>query len=447
MIETTIHEDRERGEGMRGAEVANLGRNPRAQPTETFAPWWRLLPKRWGHPWHAMCSYLAMFPPGLPRYFIEQCSRPGDLVLDPFSGRGTTALEACVAGRVGVGTDANPLAALLTAAKVDPPSMAAAAGRLEELRGLYDRAKVKERAPSGIRLLFDGRRTLPQLLFVRQQLSQRSRVDRYLLAVLCGVLHGNHPKDPRTARTLSISMPNTFSMSPGYIARYKREHRLRKFPFDVFDALDRRLTHLNRVSPPQQRGRARRCDARSIHRFLERESVSLVVTSPPYLRVVRYGKYNWIRLWLLQQSVECVDALAVEASDRRLGLSDRLRLTAYLAFIERCIARCGQVLRPGGVAAFVIGDIAADGDRPLNLASAVWRHIRRLSPLLLVDIIEDELEVNEKVTRIWGSRRGQATRNDRILMLKKVGSRRYRRRAPERILAEMSGGLVGSSKG
>ncbi len=69
-----------------------------------------------------MCSYMGSFPAGLPRYFIEQFSAPGDVVLDPFSGRGTTALEACIAGRVGLGVDLNPLAALLTDAKVAPPA-------------------------------------------------------------------------------------------------------------------------------------------------------------------------------------------------------------------------------------------------------------------------------------------------------------------------------------
>ena len=35
--------------------------------------------------------------------------------------------------------------------------------------------------------------------------------------------------------------------------------------------------------------------------------MSLIFTSPPYLRVVRYGKFNWIRLWLLGESVEAID--------------------------------------------------------------------------------------------------------------------------------------------
>ena len=69
---------------------------------------------------HPMCSYLASFPAALAHAFIARYSRPGDVVLDPFSGRGTTPLQACAEGRIGVGNDLNPFAHLLTAAKVEP---------------------------------------------------------------------------------------------------------------------------------------------------------------------------------------------------------------------------------------------------------------------------------------------------------------------------------------
>src|SRR5262245_7079072 len=127
-------------------------------------PWWKSLPKRWGHSWHSMCSYLAMFPPALPRYFIEQCSSPGDIVFDPCSGRGTTPLEACLAGRIGIGSDANPLASLLTRAKVSPVPLPRLLDRVSELRTAYSRRKVIGGAPPEIAMLFDGRSTLPQLL-------------------------------------------------------------------------------------------------------------------------------------------------------------------------------------------------------------------------------------------------------------------------------------------
>ena len=43
---------------------------------------------------HRICSYMAMFPPNLANYFIERFTEQGDLVVDPFCGRGTTPLEA-----------------------------------------------------------------------------------------------------------------------------------------------------------------------------------------------------------------------------------------------------------------------------------------------------------------------------------------------------------------
>jgi hypothetical protein len=403
-----------------------------------LSSWWRELPKRWGHPWHAMCSYLAMFPPSLPRYFIEQCSRPGDIVFDPFSGRGTTALEACVANRVGVGSDANPLAVLLTKAKVCPPTLNRALERVAELESSFRRPAVRGAAPPEIEMLFDGRRTLPQLLHVRNTLRRNSEVDDFLLAALCGILHGNHPDDPRAARTLSISMPNTFSMAPAYVARFIRTHHLRKYPFDVFSLLNRRLRHLHREPPPVGRGKASLLDARRTDSILPKGSVSLVVTSPPYLRLVRYGKFNWIRLWMMGESVEAVDEhLQVERTDKRLRLSDQLRLPSYCDFMRATIEQCESLMRPGATAVFVIGDVDSRDGKSINLAEEVWKTSRRHVGLQLVDVLEDRIDLDEKVTRIWGKRRGNATKVDRVLILRKPGARRYRARYPHLVLQDL----------
>jgi len=403
--------------------------------TTWFAPWWKELPKRWGHPWHSMCSYLAMFPPALPRYFIEQCSRPGDTVLDPFSGRGTVPLEACLAGRVGIGSDANPLASLLTAAKVRPAGLSRLLARVAELKSQYSRRKVSAQASPDIQMLFDGRRTLPQLLFVRDQLAIRSACDRFLLATLCGILHGNHPADRDNNRTLSISMPNTFCMSPGYIKRYIVSHRLRKHPSDVFDRLERRLLHLFREGAPGTVGRAEKCDARRISSWVKRESVSLIVTSPPYLRAIRYGKYNWIRLWLLRELVEDVDRrVRVERSDKRLALSDQLSLPHYCDFLEASLQQCSRALKPGGYCVVVLGDIRSASGEDLNLAKESWSRIKRNVNLQLEGLMTDSIEVSEKVTRIWGNRKGSATKTDRILLLKKPGRNVVRHASPPVLL-------------
>src|SRR3954469_778739 len=98
---------------------------------------WRAAPRRWGHPLHSVCSYFAMFPPQLASFFIRWLTCPGDAVYDPFAGRGTAPLEALLHDRVGLGSDANPLAHALTRAKVRVPSERAVLSRLEELKRQY----------------------------------------------------------------------------------------------------------------------------------------------------------------------------------------------------------------------------------------------------------------------------------------------------------------------
>lgn len=53
-------------------------------------PEWKGVSKTGGHPFRPLGSYMALFPPRIPHYSIQPFTRPGDLVLDPFSGRGTT---------------------------------------------------------------------------------------------------------------------------------------------------------------------------------------------------------------------------------------------------------------------------------------------------------------------------------------------------------------------
>src|SRR3954463_1451636 len=107
---------------------------PAELPALALVPEWKDQQRLWGHSFHPMCSYLASFPAALTHAFIARYSRPGDVVLDPFSGRGTTPLQACAEGRIGVGNDLNPFAHLLTAARVERATRAHAARRLAQLR-------------------------------------------------------------------------------------------------------------------------------------------------------------------------------------------------------------------------------------------------------------------------------------------------------------------------
>ena len=74
------------------------------------------------HRLHALCSYFAMFPGYFARGHIRNHSAPGELILDPFSGRGTTLLESLLTQRNAVASDPNPVAYCITRQKANPSS-------------------------------------------------------------------------------------------------------------------------------------------------------------------------------------------------------------------------------------------------------------------------------------------------------------------------------------
>lgn len=351
-----------------------------------------------------MCSYMAMFPPSVPHVFIRWLTKPGETVYDPFCGRGTTVLEACLLNRVGIGSDANPLAWLLTSAKAEIPSMSAVKSRLAQLRREREICDTADE-PAEIRAVF-APDVLGQLLWLRDALNSNSSIDRFLSAVLLGILHANARKDG-TPRGLSVSMPNTFSMSPGYVVRFMHRHQLKPPSVDVLDRLTARVEYLYQQSSVTRQGYAWLQDiSKPISLPESIAHPKLIFTSPPYLGVMKYGKLNWLRLWFLKQLPKAVDETLFASSS----------LDKYVGFMSTAIRQLRTVLREDGYICLVIGDVRRPKE-DLNLAAAVAERCLNGSDLRLQAVIEDQLPVKHKVSRIWKEKKGQATKTDRILIL------------------------------
>jgi len=69
---------------------------------------------------HFFHHWTAKFIPQIPGRVIERYAKPGDVVLDPFMGSGTTLVEAARRGHDAWGTDINPLAVKIAQAKTAP---------------------------------------------------------------------------------------------------------------------------------------------------------------------------------------------------------------------------------------------------------------------------------------------------------------------------------------
>ena len=112
-------------------------------------------------------SYRACFKPQLPRFFIERLTRAGDVVYDPFMGRGTTLVEAALLGRVPFGCDINPLSVVLTRPRLRPPTTRRSRGRLREID--FDRV---EELPEDL-LVFYHPETLQEISALKKYLLDR----------------------------------------------------------------------------------------------------------------------------------------------------------------------------------------------------------------------------------------------------------------------------------
>jgi site-specific DNA-methyltransferase (adenine-specific) len=139
--------------------------------------------------------------------------------------------------------------------------------------------------------------------------------------------------------------------------------------------------------------------------------VDLIVTSPPYTRVIRYGQFNWIRLWFLGENAKEVD--------KDLFFSQSLK--KYCEFMSDVLKEMRRVLKPDARAVLVIGDVKSRENTKIdNLAKIVWEQCAQPHGFSLAEpICEDVIGDNTKVSKIWGKKRGNATKIDRILILKK----------------------------
>ena len=132
--------------------------------------------------------------------------------------------------------------------------------------------------------------------------------------------------------------------------------------------------------------------------------INLIVTSPPYLNVIKYGQYNWIRLWFIGENAKEVDQ----------NLFTSQSLIRYINFMKDFLIQAKRVTKKDGRIVLVIGDI-----KDLNLAEEVWKHSAKPLGLIKEHLIVENINEKNKTTKIWNTRRGRATKVDRVLVLSK----------------------------
>ncbi|MGA2269574.1 MAG: DNA methyltransferase [Bryobacteraceae bacterium] len=291
------------------------------------------------------------FPPALARYLIAAHSKPGDVVLDPFCGKGTVLFEASRMGRRAVGGDIAPDAVVASRAKCAKVSLATVANYIQKLnpRVYTSTASV----PSEVRVFY-SRKTLLQILSLRDQLLQDMRsegadkeVATFVCGVLLGILHGH------SRVSLSVPSNQCFAMAPNYVRRYVSEHGLEPPQRDVKQCL--LIKAMAMLPGPRWRSHAEVYEASAEDCASYAGSypdVALALTSPPYLNRQTYSKDAWLRLWFLGEDHREVAKRSLESGSVRIFVQS---MTRVIRSIGQCVRSGGTIVIVGGRANVHVG--------------------------------------------------------------------------------------------
>ncbi|MDR1497922.1 MAG: hypothetical protein LBS59_05875 [Puniceicoccales bacterium] len=359
-------------------------------------------------------SYRACFKPQLPAWFIERYTKPGDVVYDPFAGRGTTAVEAALRGRRVVSNDVNPLSQILARPRLAIPSLQDVCARLDRISPML--ASPSAAALSGVPDLsmFYERRTLVEILALRHYLQERRAsgieddADRWLRMVATNRLTGHSPGffsvytlPPNQATTPARQIK--INAVRGNTPEYRDVARL------ILKKTKQLLSDLDSTARENLRAAAR--DAV----FLENPAdstpqisggrVSLVVTSPPFLDVVQYAQDNWLRCWF--------NHINTDAISENITLCRTL--PAWAGFISNAFRELYRVVRSGGHVAFEVGEVR---NGTLRLEETVVPAAENNGFICREILINTQTFT--KTANIWGvSNNTSGTNTNRIIILQK----------------------------
>ena len=353
-------------------------------------------------------SYRACFKPQVPLYFIDRFTKPGEIVYDPFMGRGTTVLEAVLAGREAIGNDVNPLSRMLVEPRLDVPEIAPVAERLESIN--FDRNRKGSEDLS----MFYHPGTLRQILGLRSYLAQRrgegkeDKRDRWIRMVATNRLTGHSP-----------GFFSVYTLPPNQAASredQKRINRIRKQKPEFRSVPDLILKKTRRILSALTDGQRERLsnaldqvvlltgDARDTGRIMS-NSVQLTVTSPPFLDIVDYAKDNWLRCWF--------NDIALESVQR--NITKTRTVSDWTNVMRAVFQELYRVTKPGGYVAFEVGEVRKNtlklDDIVLPIGESAGFH--PLSVLINVQRFT-------KTAHIWGVRNNvQGTNTNRIVLFRK----------------------------
>jgi len=331
-----------------------------------------------GYASHDLHSFAAKFPPQLPRVFIRGLTCPGDIVLDPMMGSGTTLVEALLEGRRGIGIDIDPLALRLGHAKTRTANLNNIQDTINKvLWKAHDYLSGRERIERSLSDFFDEKtKTFINYWFL-------PRTQRELMALVLAI---QSVADEPTRRFFELTLSSIIVTKSGGVSMardlaHTRPHldkaKIAKNALERFSfRLQKNLKSVEGLKAGGGKASIIAGDARSLP--IASGAIDLIVTSPPYANAIDYMRAHKFSLVWFGNSISDLSKLrAGYIGSERIGcagsddLPDRpqrivyeLRqrdqkkgaiLQKYFIEMKTMLSEAFRVLRDDSAAIVVVG--------------------------------------------------------------------------------------------
>ncbi|RYU94189.1 DNA methyltransferase [Emticicia agri] len=235
---------------------------------------------KWTHGYH---RYPAKFLPNLVSKLIDNYTNPQDTIADLFAGCGTTLVEAKVHGRKSIGVDINPVAELITKAKIHPVSPEILNANYDSIiakidnyvDGLAFTSKVHERIDYWF--TEDEKNKIAFLINIIDQLSCEQHIKDFFYCCLSNILKNSS----RWLQSSTKPQIDPDKDGKDSFSEFKRHYRvMEKKNREFFKVLEENGFFTTQCEIKLE-------DARKT--TIESKSIDAIITSPPYVTSYEYA--------------------------------------------------------------------------------------------------------------------------------------------------------------
>ena len=285
---------------------------------------------------HGFHKYPAKFIPQIPGWAIKRYlgEKMGKLVLDPFSGSGTTLVEAALSGNASVGIDIDPLSVLIAKVKTTPLNVSL----LNEILGWFKPSLKKT-----VKVTFEPECSTLEHWFPKQSIDDLAKI-RTLIEKIPGKYgESQEVKDIYDFLIICFSsIVRKVSFADDESQKTYVSHTHVKKPeavLPVFDGqLDYFVERITQYSESKTLGNARVIQSSSsepMAKLLEGRKADLAVTSPPYIKAIDYIYNQMVELFWIGDLFEMDTQTKQNAKKKNYVGNKQIPAKEYAGFIPQ----------------------------------------------------------------------------------------------------------------